>query len=68
MPFIKFLLRAQPLAFRRTLLVLFAGPVLLVVLAASGLGLSRLSLPRLCWCFECAWSGRGVPLVQQLAG
>lgn len=60
MPLVNLMLYTRPLLLRRLLLVLFAGPILILAGIGRTVGATRLSVQRLCWCFDNAWAGREI--------
>jgi hypothetical protein len=62
------MLHIRPLLVRRLLLVLFAGPILIVTGIGRALGATRLSVQRLCCCFDSAWADREILPLESSAG
>ena len=46
------MLHIRPLVLRRLLLVLFAGPILILAALGRAMGATQLSVQRLCWSFD----------------
>lgn len=57
---VNLMLHIRPLLLRRLLLVLFAGPILILAGLSRAMGATELSVQRLCWCFDSAWADREV--------
>lgn len=62
------MLYVRPLVLRRLLLVLFAGPILILAGLGRAMGATQLSVQRLCWSFDSAWSDRQIVPLQTTAG
>ena len=62
------MLHIRPLVLRRLLLVLFAGPILILAGLGRVMGATQMSVQRLCWCFDSAWADREVGPLQSTAG
>ena len=58
------MLQVRPLVLRRLLLVLFAGPILILAGLGQVMGATQPSVQRLCWCFDNAWADREVVPLQ----
>lgn len=65
---VNLMLQVRPLLLRRLLLVLFAGPILLLTGIGRAVGATRLSVQRLCWSFDSAWADREVTPLEPTAG
>lgn len=65
---VNLMLQVRPLLLRRLLLVLFAGPILIVTAVGRTIGATRLSVQRLCWSFDSAWADREVGPLESTAG
>jgi hypothetical protein len=68
MRIVNLMLHIRPLLVRRLLLVLFAGPILVITGIGWALGATGVSVQRLCWCFDSAWADREIQPLESSAG
>lgn len=65
---VNLILSTRPLLLRRLLLILFAGPILILTALCRALGATQISVQRLCWCFDSAWANQDVAPLNSTLG